>query len=127
MRNYHPSFYYGNLTVAELARSFNQSEAETEVVLQLYWVSRIIILVFHPPLFLLGLIGNTLSFCVLVRRVKHSSTYTYLCSLCVADNLFLIGFCTYWLVQAASDGSVNLFDYDCNFTNILSNHNSEKK
>ena len=47
-------------------------------------------LVLYVPILLLGLVGNSLSFPLLLHRAKTSSTYNYLVSLSVMDSIFLL-------------------------------------
>ena len=41
------------------------------------------------PILVFGLVGNSLSFYILRRKLKMSSTHTYLSALAVVDSLFL--------------------------------------
>ena len=42
------------------------------------------------PILVFGIIGNSLSFHILLKTARFSSTYTYLASLSVMDSIFLI-------------------------------------
>ena len=44
---------------------------------------------FYIPILVFGLVGNSLSFYILRRKLKMSSTHTYLSALAVVDSLFL--------------------------------------
>ena len=46
---------------------------------------------FYIPVLVLGLVGNNLSFYILKKKLRMSSTHTYLSALAVVDSLFLIG------------------------------------
>jgi hypothetical protein len=47
-----------------------------------------------------GLVGNVLSFCVLGRELKNSSTSVFLRALAVADNAVLLGYTFYFSIRA---------------------------
>ena len=53
----------------------------------------------YLPLLIVGLSGNSLSFYLMWGRARTSSTYNYLCSLCVADNFYLTVSVTGWLIS----------------------------
>ena len=44
----------------------------------------------YVPILTLGIVGNGLSFHLLLKRAKTSSTYSYLATLSVMDSIFLI-------------------------------------
>ena len=44
---------------------------------------------FYIPVLVLGLVGNSLSFYILKKKLPKTSTYTYLTALAVVDSLFL--------------------------------------
>ena len=75
---------------------------------------------FYIPILILGLFGNSLSFAIMVKKASASSTYCYLSSLCVMDNLFLTTSVLTWLIFYVSEGAVDLRAVlDCNVTSIL--------
>ena len=106
MKRFNVFHFHRTMTYAVIGKELpylNMSDSDqSEEIWRIQEATRLLCLIVYPMFLLFGLIGNTLSFCVLLKRVKQSSTYTYLCTLCIADNLFLLGNCLYWIIYAAT-------------------------
>ena len=68
----------------------------------------------YTPIMVFGVIGNTLSFVVMVKKTRRSSTHNYLSTLCVMDTLFLVSSVIGWLIEHFWDIDTRLA-IDCNF------------
>ena len=69
-----------------------------------YVVHKHILLIFPPILLTVGSIGNIFSFIILLKNIRKTSTYSYLCALALVDLLVLyVGLLRIWIGQFTSD------------------------
>ena len=86
-----------------------------------YRCSRLLLVYVPPILLVVGIVGNILSFVVLVRRsMRHVSTYNYLAALSVADTLvLLIGLLRLWIGQMSGFDLKDSSNVACKLINVV--------
>lgn len=92
--------------------------AEVPIELQ---IQKVILLYVPIIIYIIGVIGNCLSFSVLVRRrMRRVSTYKYLAVLSVVDTIVLtVGLLQLWTGEVTGTSIRNYSDFSCKIVNAL--------
>jgi hypothetical protein len=85
-----------------------------------YKLKESLILYISPILLVLGIIGNSLSFVVLIRQTKKMSTYSYLSALAIMDiSVLLVGLLRLWIAEITGSDIKDASDVTCKLVQFL--------
>lgn len=106
-----------------LAIAQNESRVQVKLMEHVeYRLHKSFLLYVPPAIYLVGIVGNLLSFTVLARkRMRRVSTYTYLAVLSVADTFVLtIGLLMLWFGQLTGKDVRARYAWSCKLLNVFS-------
>lgn len=85
-----------------------------------YKLKESLILYLSPILLVFGIIGNSLSFVVLIGQTKKMSTYSYLSALAIMDiSVLLVGLLRLWIAEITGSDIKDMSDVTCKLVQFL--------
>ena len=94
---------FDNTSMKNNVKQGSSSFMEEVETYMMYVVASFIDMYWFPVLIPIGLVGNTLSFFVMIKpKIKKVSTCIYMAAINVNDNLMMFPAFHYWLVSAAN-------------------------